>query len=148
MDQDAINLAKAIRQTESGGNFNARGASGESGAYQWMPDTWKSHAKTVLGDANAQMTPSNQNAVAYSIIKRDKDAGLNPAQIAAKWNSGSPQGWESKRGVNDKGVAYDVPAYVAKVTSAYQGVSNTASSSSCRCKRRSNSTASPGNWCF
>jgi muramidase (phage lysozyme) len=122
MDTDAINLAKAIRQTESGGNFNAKGKSGESGAYQWTPDTWKSHAKQVLGDENAPMTPSNQNAVAYSVIKADKDAGLNPAQIAAKWNSGSHVGWENKVGVNKMGVKYDVPAYVKSVTEAYQQI--------------------------
>jgi len=122
MDRDAVNLAKAIRQTESGGNFNAKGGSGESGGYQWMPDTWKAHAQQVLGNANAEMTPSNQNAVAYGVIKKWKDSGLNPAQIAAKWNSGSEVGWENKRGVNSAGVAYDVPKYVASVTGAYQQV--------------------------
>lgn len=122
MDPQAINLAKAIRQTESGGDFNAKGASGESGAYQWMPDTWKAHAGTVLGNPNAEMSPSNQNAVAYATIKGWKDKGLNPAQIAAKWNSGSEVGWENKRGVNSAGVAYDVPKYVASVTGAYQKV--------------------------
>jgi len=122
MDQNVINLAKAIRQTESGGNFNAKGGSGESGAYQFMPDTWRQWSGEVLGNPNAEMTPSNQNAVAYQTIKKWKDAGLNPAQIAAKWNSGSEVGWENKRGVNSAGVAYDVPKYVASVTSAYQKV--------------------------
>lgn len=122
MDNDVINLAKAIRQTESGGDFNAKGGSGESGAYQWMPDTWKAHAGSVLGNPNAEMTPSNQNAVAYKTIKTWKDQGLNPAQIAAKWNSGSEVGWENKRGVNSAGVQYDVPRYVKSVTDAYQKV--------------------------
>jgi hypothetical protein len=76
----------------------------------------------VLGDENAQMTPENQKAVIYGVIKKDKADGLNPAQIAAKWNSGSEVGWENKRGVNSAGVAYDVPKYVASVTSAYQKV--------------------------
>ena len=89
MDQDVINLAKAIRQRESGGNFGAVGDAGTSkGGYQWQPETWKAHAKMILGDEKAPMTPDNQNAVAYGVIKKDKDAGLNPAQIAAKWNSG------------------------------------------------------------
>lgn len=122
MDNDVINLAKAIRQTESGGNFNAKGASGESGAYQWMPNTWKAHAKQALGDENAQMTPSNQNAVAYTVLKSWKDQGLNPAQIAAKWNSGSETGWENKVGTNSMGIHYDVPKYVKSVTDAYQQV--------------------------
>jgi len=122
MDNDVINLAKAIRQTESGGDFNAKGGSGESGAYQWMPNTWKAHAKQALGNENAEMSPSNQNAVAYTVLKSWKDQGLNPAQIAAKWNSGSESGWENKRGVNSAGVHYDVPKYVKSVTDAYQTV--------------------------
>lgn len=124
MDNDAINLAKAIRQTESGGDFNAKGKSGESGAYQWMPQTWKKQAQEVLGDANAPMTPANQNAVAYTTIKKLKDQGLNPAQIAATWNSGTSTGWEHKVGTNSAGVHYDVPKYVKSVTEAYQTIKN------------------------
>lgn len=122
MDQDVINLAKAIRQKESGGNFDAVGDNGTSrGAYQWQESTWKQHAKEVLGDENAQMTPSNQNAVAYAVMKKDKDNGLNPAQIAAKWNSGSPYNWENKIGYNSRvGVNYNVPKYVKDVTDLYQ----------------------------
>lgn len=123
MDQDVINLAKAIRQRESGGNFNAVGdASTSKGGYQWQESTWKEHAKKVLGDENAPMTPDNQNAVAYGVIKIWKDQGLNPAQIAAKWNSGSEKGWENKRGVttiNGQKIKYDVPAYVKEVTDTY-----------------------------
>lgn len=122
MDKDVINLAKSIRQTESGGDFNAKGKSGESGAYQWTPNTWKAQAKSVLGDENAKMTPSNQNAVAYTTLKQWKDKGLNPAQIAAKWNSGSETGWENKVGTNKFGVHYDVPKYVKSVTDAYQQI--------------------------
>lgn len=120
LDPQVVALAKSIRTIESNNNFNQTGKSGESGAYQWMPGTWAAHAKEVLGDAKAQMTPANQNAVAYSVIKGWKDAGLNPAQIAAKWNSGSEVGWENKVGKNAQGVAYDVPAYVKKVTDTYQ----------------------------
>lgn len=124
MDMDVVNLAKSIRKVESGGNFNAKGASGESGAYQWMPDTWKDHAGKILGDSSALMTPENQNAVAYGVIKGWKDMGLNPAQIAAKWNSGSEIGWETKIGVNSKGVRYNVPQYVKSVTDTYQNIKN------------------------
>lgn len=122
MDQEAVNLAKSIRQTESGGDFNAKGKSGESGAYQWMPETWKAQAQSVLGDANAPMTPDNQQAVAYMTIKQWKDQGLNPAQIAAKWNSGSETGWENKVGTNAAGAHFDVPKYVKSVTDAYQTI--------------------------
>lgn len=120
LDPQVVNLAKAIRQTESGGNFNAKGASGEFGAYQWTPATWKGHAQEVLGDANAPMTKDNQQAVAYTVIKNWRDQGLNPAQIAAKWNSGSSTGWENKVGTNSMGVKYNVPQYVKNVTDYYQ----------------------------
>lgn len=124
MDQDVINLAKAIRQHESGGDFNAVGDNGTSrGAYQWQAATWKGHAKQILGDENAPMTRDNQQAVAYGVMKTWKDQGLNPAQIAAKWNSGSDKGWENKIGtttINGKPIAYNVPQYVKSVTDNYQ----------------------------
>lgn len=130
LDPQVVALSKSIIHVESGGDFNAQGKSGESGAAQWMPNTWKAQAKDVLGDENAQMTPANQKAVLYSQIKKDKDSGLNPAQIAAKWNSGSAHGWESKVGTNAEGVAYDVPAYVKKVTSQYQALKGQSGTSS------------------
>lgn len=134
-DYDVVNLAKAIRQRESKGNFEASGDAGTSyGAYQWnngkvplakgeSPANYKAAAKRFLGDENAPMTPANQNAVAYSQIKEWKDQGLNPAQIAAKWNSGSEHGWENKVGVatiNGQKVKYNVPEYVKEVTDNYQ----------------------------
>lgn len=123
-DPDVVNMAKAIIQHESGGNFNAKGASGESGVAQWLPATWSAQAKSVLGDTNAPMTPNNQKAVLYASIKQDKDSGLNPAEIAAKWNSGSPTGWENKIGTNAEGVKYNVPQYVKAVTDLYQQYKN------------------------
>lgn len=124
MDQDVINLAKAIRQKESGGNFDAVGDNGTSrGAYQWQANTWKGHAKQILGDENAPMTKDHQQAVAYGMMKTWKDQGLNPAQIAAKWNSGSEKGWENKIGtnvINGKPIQYNVPQYVKDVTDNYQ----------------------------
>lgn len=124
MDQDVINLAKAIRQKESKGNFNAVGDAGTShGGYQWQDATWKANARDILGDENAQMTPDNQNAVAYGVILKDKQKGLNPAQIAAKWNSGKTEGWENMIGettINGQKVKYNVPQYVKDVTDTYQ----------------------------
>jgi len=124
IDNDVINLARAIREHESGGNFKAVGDAGTStGAYQFQPATWRGYAKDVLGDANAPMTRENQNAVAYGKMKEWKDSGLNVAQIAAKWNSGSEKGWENKVGtttINGKPIKYDVPAYVSSVIEKYQ----------------------------
>lgn len=131
LDPSVVALAQAIRQTESQGNFNAVGDNGTSkGAYQWQTPTWQAQAKEFLGDPNAEMTPANQNAVAYARISQLKNQGLNPAEIAATWNSGSAKGWENKIGttiINGKPIAYNVPAYVKKVTDFYQQFKNNSS---------------------
>lgn len=119
----AKSIANAIKQVESGGNYNASGASGENGAYQFMPATWESwsreYAKSALGvDTPLSMSKTNQDFVAEFKIQQWLDQGLTPQQIAAKWNSGSEVGWENKVGVNSKGVKYDVPGYVKKVLDA------------------------------
>ena len=119
----AKSIANAIKQVESGGNYNAKGASGENGAYQFMPATWESwsreYAREALGvDTPLSMSKSNQDFVAEFKIQQWLDQGLTPQQIAAKWNSGSEVGWENKVGVNSKGVKYDVPGYVSKVIGA------------------------------
>lgn len=129
-DPDVVAAAKSFMQVESGGDFNAKGKSGESGVAQWTPDTWKAQAKSILGDENAQMTPENQKAVLYVSLKKDKDAGLSLGQSAAKWNSGSPDGWENKVGTNKYGVAYNVPQYVKKITDTYRQIKGQSQSSS------------------
>jgi len=125
LNQDTKKLALAIRQHESGGNYNAQGGSGENGAYQFMPSTWKSWANTHLGNSNAEQTPQNQNKVAYMQIQSLKDKGYTPEQIASTWNSGGPS-WEGKVGTNKYGVRYDVPSYVRNVMANYKsGVTTT-----------------------
>lgn len=123
-DPDVIALSKAIVQRESKGNPNAVGDAGTShGLGQWQAATWKSQAKDVLGDENAPMTPDNQKAVIQVTVAKRKAAGLNPAQIAAEWNSGHADGWENKIGtttINGQQIHYDVPKYVKDVTDLYQ----------------------------
>lgn len=130
LDTDAVNLAKAIRKVESNDNFQAKGKSGEYGAYQFTEPTWKKYASETLGNPNAELTPENQNKVAYTKIKQWKDQGYKPDQIASMWNSGKPE-YQGKVGVNSHGVSYDVPGYVNKVYGAYQetkGIKNQESS--------------------
>ena len=120
---NAKSIANAIKQVESGGNYEAKGASGELGAYQFMPSTWDSwsreYAKSALGvDTPLSMSKQNQDNVAEFKIQQWLNQGLTPQQIAAKWNSGSEIGWETKVGVNSQGVKYDVPTYVNKVINA------------------------------
>lgn len=116
LDPKITKIVRAIREVESGGNYNAKGKSGEFGAYQFMPSSWKQWAGEFLGDQNAPMSKENQNQVAYKKIESLAKAGHSPDQIVSIWNSGQPK-YEGKVGVNKYGVAYDVPAYVRKVMS-------------------------------
>lgn len=108
----ASNIANAIKTVESGGNYNAKGASGEIGAYQFMGSTWKQWAKEFLGDANAQPTPQNQDAVAQAKIESLLQQGKTPEEIALIWNAGTAV---RRSGVNKYGVKYDSGAYADKV---------------------------------
>jgi hypothetical protein len=123
LDPQAYRLFKAIREKESGGNYNAVGDNATStGAFQFQAATWKGYAKDVLGDENAPMTKGNQNQVAYKKIKAWKDAGWTPAQIAAAWNAGEQKAldgtWKTNVGYNQKiGVSYNTPQYVGDVLS-------------------------------
>lgn len=122
LDQNVVNLARAIRQIETG-NRPVKGASGElASRYQYMPSTWSSTAAKYLGDANAPLTAKNEDQATYLKIKDWKDAGYTPKQIASMWNSGQPD-WEGKVGVNSAGVKYDVPKYVDKVWNEFVKVS-------------------------
>lgn len=124
LDPQVVTLAKALRSVESGGNFSARGGSGEYGAYQYTKPTWQATAQKYLGDANADIRdPKNQNKATYLKLKEWKDKGYNVGQIASMWNAGEgrPNAYkENFRGVNKYGVAYDTPAYAKKVASTYQ----------------------------
>lgn len=124
LDPQVVALAKAIRHVESGGNFDARGGSGEVGGYQYTPDTWKGVAsKYGINVPLEQATRQQQNEVTYKRIKEWKDAGHNVGQIASMWNAGEgrPNAYrENWKGINQFGVAYDTPAYARKVATAYQ----------------------------
>ncbi len=126
-DQDALRLTHAIALQESGSggkpNYNAVGDNGTShGAYQWQPGNFESAAKAA-GLNPSDMSPENQDKVAYYQVKQYKDQGLDPGQIASKWNSGSPDNWKDHSGttvINGKPIHYDTPAYVKGVQKYYQ----------------------------
>jgi len=121
LDQNVVRLAKAIRQVESKGNYEAKGGSGEFGAYQYTPGTWNADVVKFTGKAIPleQADKLLQNEVAYKKLKALKDQGYNIGQVASIWNSGQPE-WKGKKGTNEYGVKYDVPAYVDKVAKEYQ----------------------------
>lgn len=135
LDPIALNIAKAIRQTETGGNYNAKGASGEHGAYQFTRPTWDRYAKQFgISSSLDNSTPSQQNEVAYKKVKEWSDNGYNVGQIASMWNAGdgepnaytgkfsdgSPSSSKISGKPNKYGAKYDVPAYATSVAKAYQ----------------------------
>lgn len=109
-----IQIANAIKTVESGGNYKAKGKSGEYGAYQMMPSTYKSLSKDCLGEV-VEPTPENQRAIVECTIVKLLDEGKNKKEIVQWWNSGSFT--RCGKGVNSKGVKYDCPSYVQKVLS-------------------------------
>lgn len=135
IDPKVKKLVSAIAQTETGQAspeaYTKRGASGEYGRYQFMPETWDRYSKEAgINKPLEQATIEDQNKVAYNKIKSLKDRGYTPAQIASIWNAGEgePDAYKGtfshgkpSRGVNSKGVQYDVPAYARKVSAAYLG---------------------------
>ncbi len=126
VDPTTLNLARAIRQVESGDNPNAKGKSGEFGVGQWMPGNFETAASKYGLDPNDR-SQTNQEHVLYNQIDEQLKAGHSQSEVASWWNSGKydPTG---NVGVNKEGVAYDTPAYVQKVKNAYMSASQQGSS--------------------
>lgn len=125
LDPQLVNLAKALRQTESQGNFQVRGKSGEYGAYQFMPSTWASTApKFGVNVSLEQATPDQQNEVAYKQLAewKTQHPEWNVGNFASAWNAGpgKPDAYlEGNAGTNAHGVKYDTAAYASNVADNY-----------------------------
>lgn len=121
-------LANAIAETESG-NRQVKGASGEFGAFQFMPATWESISKSMEGRVLPQ-TPENERRVATKkinqLFERFKAQGMDDLtaarNVALVWNTslGGSEVPLIKKGVNKQGVKYDSEAYANKVTQTYK----------------------------
>lgn len=98
LDPSVLSMMTLIKQMEGNDYSNRSGDNGSSaGAYQWnndnvplkpgeTPSHWKAGAQQYLGDANAPMTPANQNKVAYGEIAAYKAQGYSPDEVDALWN--------------------------------------------------------------
>lgn len=121
LDPSVVKLMRGIKQVESGSNYNAKGKSGEFGAYQYLPTTYAKYA-AVAGVDPTDTSRAAQNKVAYYNLKSFKDKGYSPEQAAAAWNGGEGvvqnDKWKQNVGTNSQGVAFDTPAYVQKVIAA------------------------------
>lgn len=124
LDPQVKALTKAIREVESGNRFDAKGASGEYGGYQFTPGTWEAYSKEFgINTPLEAATREQQTEVVYKKLKQWKDQGYNPGEIASMWNAG-----EAKKdayltghsGTNKYGAKYDTQAYARKVNEAYQ----------------------------
>lgn len=136
IDPRAINIAKAIRQQESGGNYTLPGKSGEFGAYQFTPDTWNSSAsKYGINVPITQATREQQNEVATRRINDWITGGKakNVGEVASMWNAGEgePNAYTGSfsdgrpaTGTNQFGAKYDVPGYAKAVATFYQKYKN------------------------
>jgi len=124
LDEQIVALAKAIRQHETG-NRTIAGVTGElASRYQFLPSTWSTEAKRILGNANAPLTAENENKVAYTRMLEWKNKGYNPGQIASMWNSGNPDMYaKGDKGVGkssaNPNITFNVPKYVNSVYSLY-----------------------------
>lgn len=115
LDPKVLKVVRALREVESGGDYNAIGDGGNAfGAYQYNEKTgpgWKNLAKQYLGDENAPMDRANQNKVTYYRVKQWKDEGKQPEEIAALWNG-------AKKDPNTGMYTYVRPEYGVKFRDA------------------------------
>lgn len=125
----AINAAKAIRQVESAGNYQATSKDGSYGAYQFLKSTWDSASQKYLGQTIPwkSATREQQNEVAVKQINDWIQSGkaTNVGQIASMWNAGegNPNAYlQGKSGTNSSGVNYNVSNYAKKVAEEYQKI--------------------------
>ena len=118
-------IVKALGYAENGGKPDVKnlkaGPTGEmKSIFQFTPDTWKLYSKQIAGK-ELPMTPDNESNVVYKKVEKWLAEGHNVEEIASMWNAGEqrPEAYKQNwKGTNKKyGVAYDTPAYAAKVKS-------------------------------
>lgn len=97
LDPSVVALTKAIGKAESGGKYGATSMDKGSpkSAYGFTPDFIKNNAPKYLGSNYdpSNLTPAQQDQLAYGVVQDWGKQGLNPAQIASKWNTGQPDSY-------------------------------------------------------
>ncbi len=79
---------------------------------QFLPSTWRLFSIDIYGEVREQ-TPVRERYVAYKMIERWLEEGLNARGIALRWNQG--HAGQCKSGVNKHGVRYDSCNYARQV---------------------------------
>ena len=114
-------IALAIKKQESGGDYNAKGASGEYGAYQWKPATWRIISREMAGEI-LERTPVNENYIAMLKVQQLLDRGWNAEEIGRIWNSslGGDEVPHKRVGVNKHGVRFNSISYGKAILGHYE----------------------------
>jgi len=123
-EKRAEDIAKTIAHIETNGSYDCSrvGLNGEKSCYQFLPSTWASYSKEVLGYV-APQTPENTKKVVEGKVLFWIEQGLTDRQIFLIWNQGHPG--QCRKGVNKKGVAYDSCSYANKGLAVLNKVINT-----------------------
>jgi chromosome segregation ATPase len=85
VSREAEKLASAIKRVESGGDPTAQGASGERGAFQFMPETWETVSREIEG-GEKQMSQLEQvyDALNSAESQLDDLRDVDPSAVGAK----------------------------------------------------------------
>lgn len=125
IDKSIVKVMSALKKVEGGDYNNRTGDGGTSaGAYQWnngkvklkeneIPVNFRNMAKNNKLNPD-DFSPANQNKVAYYQIKKWKDSGLEPEEIAALWNG-------AKKDKTTGKYTYVNPEYGERFRSAIRG---------------------------
>lgn len=114
----AKQIADAMKQVESGGDYKKKGRAGEKGAYQYLPKTWEKissdyqKATGLPENVSLEMTPENQDKVTQWKVQDLLNKGFNAREIALIWNT-SLGGKEQP--LIRKGKGYDSEKHAEKV---------------------------------
>lgn len=111
-----IQITNAILQKESGGNCNAKGASGERGCFQFMPTTYKAYIKKYLGTTTLPMTFENEYNLMVTVNTLYLEKGYTPYQVALLHNQGHMG--KCSKGINKYGVKFDSCSYAQSIASS------------------------------
>lgn len=110
-DDRAVAIASVISEVETRGDCTAKGASGETGCFQYQRATWAAYSKEIFGEVKEQ-TPENAKYVTEAKIALWLEEGYTARDVFLTWNQG--HSGACRRGINRHGVSYDSCAYADK----------------------------------
>lgn len=117
-------VMNAIREQESGGNYDASNQSGATGAYQFLPETFSSVASEA-GLDGSDWSPANQDRVASFYVNKilDENNG-DPRQVASVWYTGQPGNDQSNHNEGDYPTPKEYADQVMEKMANQKGVSS------------------------